>query len=273
MTAVFVLGMHRCGTSLVAGLLKTLGVDFGPDSDLMPPTQFNAKGFFEHVQLNGINVEIMVKFGGDWYAPPPLAPGWEDLPQLDEIRKRAGERIQQFFGSSSLWGFKDPRTCITFPFWRKLLQDKVQVVIVGRNPIDSSRSLQDAQKILASEASDLWFRHMVAAFLGSHGLPRHVMLYEDALVNLHAELDRLASFLGITVTDQMRVEAMRFLDPNLRHFVSSDDDVAGGYGLTAKVRKAYLTIRAFVDVAKSGALEPEDQSNIERILRDIQAEG
>lgn len=273
MTAVFILGMHRCGTSMAAGLLKTLGVEFGPDSDLMPPNQYNAKGFFEHVQLNGINVEIMVKFGGDWYAPPMLAPGWEDSQQLDDIRKRAGERIQQFFGSSKLWGFKDPRTCMTFRFWRKLLKDQVKVVVVGRNPIDSSRSLQDVQRILASEASELWFKHMAEAFLSSRGLPRHVMFYEDVLENLGAELDRLALFLGVQVTEQMRVEAGRFMDGSLRHYVSTTEDVAGGYGLPVKTRKAYLTIRTFVDVARKGGIEPEDQDNIERILRELQAGG
>lgn len=273
MTAVFVLGMHRCGTSMVAGLLKTLGVEFGPDSDLMPPNQYNARGFFEHIQLNGINVEIMVKFGGDWYAPPALPPGWEDSEQLDDIRKRAGERVQQFFGSSKLWGFKDPRTCMTFPFWRKVLKDQVRVVVIGRNPIDSSRSLQDAQKILASKASGLWFKHMTAAFLGSHGLPRHVMFYEDALENLNAELDRLAVFLGVSVTEQMRVEATRFMDGGLRHYASTPEDVVGGYGVPSKARKAYLTIRAFVDVARKGSLEPEDQLNIERILGEIQTQG
>jgi len=269
MTAVFVLGMHRCGTSMAAGLLQTLGVEFGPDRDLTPANHLNAKGFFEHVALNGINVEIMAKFGGDWYSPPILPSGWEDSHQLEDIRKRAGERVQQHFGSSGLWGFKDPRTCITFPFWRKLLKDQVRVVIIGRNPIDSSRSLQNAQRILALEASDLWFKHMVAAFLGSHGLPRHVMFYEDVFGNLNAELDRLASFLGIQVTNQMRTEAGKFTDSNLRHYESTVDDVVGGYGVTAKTRKAYLTIRAFVDVARTSALEPQDQDNIERILREL----
>lgn len=258
---------------MASGLLKTLGVEFGPDSDLMPPNQFNAKGFFEHIQLNGINVEIMVKFGGDWYAPPALAPGWEDSSQLDDIRKRAGERIQQFFGNSKLWGFKDPRTCMTFRFWRKLLKDQVRVVVVGRNPIDSSRSLQEVQRILASEASELWLKHMVEAFLSSHGLPRHVMFYEDVLGHLGAELDRLGSFLGIQVTEQMRTEASRFMDDSLRHYESSVEDVAGGYGLPAKTRKAYLTIRTFVDVARTGALEPEDENNIERILGEILTQG
>lgn len=99
------------------------------------------------------------------------------------------------------------------------------------------------------------------------------MFYEDVLENLGAELDRLALFLGVQVTEQMRVEAGRFMDGSLRHYVSTTEDVAGGYGLPVKTRKAYLTIRTFVDVARKGGIEPEDQDNIERILRELQAGG
>jgi|SRR5579871_1907331 len=269
MTAVFVLGMHRSGTSLVSGLLRTLGVDFGPDSELIPPNQYNVKGFFEHFGLSGINMEILVKFGGDWYAPPILTPNWEDSEILDDIRKRSVERVEASFGTSSLWGFKDPRTCITFPFWRKVVNGPMKVVVVVRNPIDAARSLQDVQKILASEASDLWFKYMVAAFQGSRGVPRHVVFYEDILEDLPGELRRLATFLDVPVTEEILFNAGQFADGELRHYQSTTNDVQGGFGVDPRSRKAYLTIRAFVDVAKSGKLEPDDEREIERILGEI----
>jgi len=270
MTAVFVLGMHRSGTSLVSGLLKTLGVDFGADSELIPPNQFNMKGFFEHIGLNGINVEILTKFGGDWYAPPALLPGWEESERLADIRKRAVERIHSNFAKSSLWGFKDPRSCLTFPFWKKLVKEPIKVVVVGRNPIDAARSLQAVQKILASEASDLWFKHMVAAFRGSSDVPRHVIFYEDFLQDLHGELRRLGAFIERPVGGEVITRAMKFVDTQLRHYESSPQDVQGGVGVDPRSRKAYLTIRAFVDVAKQGKLEPQDEREIERILGEIQ---
>lgn len=263
---VFVLGMHRCGTSLVSGLLRTLGVEFGPDSDLMAANAHNSKGFFEHVGLNAINVEIMVKFGGEWYAPPVLPSGWENLGTLEDIRKRAAERIESTFGKASIWGFKDPRTCITFPFWKKVVKDPIRVVIVGRNPLSSSRSLQEAQKVLVSEAMDLWFKHMTAAFLGSHGLSRHVVFYEDFLKDHRGELGRLASFVGIPLSDQVLSKADQFMDRHLNHQESSDDEVRASQAVPAKTKRAYLAIRAFVDVAKTGHLEPQDHDLIEQAL-------
>lgn len=272
-TAIFVLGMHRSGTSLISGLLRVLGVELGPDSDLVPPSHINEKGFFEHVALNGINVEIMNRFGGQWYAPPDLPPGWENGESLADLRKRAEDLIQAHFGRTPLWGFKDPRSCITFPFWRKVVKGRMKVVIVGRNPMDSSRSLQDAQRILASEAAELWFKHMVSAFLSSHGLPRHVVFYADCLEDPQSEIRRLASFVGKPLSPDLLGRAEQFIDRGIRHYASSVHDIQGGYGLPAKTRKAFLTIRAFADVARLGKLEPADESTIEQVLREIQAGG
>jgi len=254
---------------MIAGMLRILGVDFGSDSDLMAPSQFNPKGYFEHVALNGINVDVMAKFGGDWYAPPNYPPGWQESAELEGLRKAAAERLSQNFGRSPIWGFKDPRSCVTLPFWRKVIRGPIYAVIVVRNPIDAARSVQNKQRILESEASELWFKYMVGAFLGSHGLPRHVVCYEDALDDVRGEFHRLASFLKKPVTPQMLDKTGQFSDRRLRHYESTKDDVAGGRQTTEKVKRAYLTMRTFVDLAKAGQLEPEDQFNIESALAGI----
>ena len=49
-TAVLVLGMHRSGTSSVAGALIRLGG--AAPLNLMPPTEDNPKGYWESTLLN-----------------------------------------------------------------------------------------------------------------------------------------------------------------------------------------------------------------------------
>src|SRR5215218_4112214 len=58
---VCVLGMHRSGTSLVAGILRQLGVDLGPDDELLPPDPNNRSGYFELAELVHINDEILAQ--------------------------------------------------------------------------------------------------------------------------------------------------------------------------------------------------------------------
>jgi len=47
--AVVVLGMHRSGTSALAGVLARLGCDL--PQTLMPTNDFNAKGYYESLRL------------------------------------------------------------------------------------------------------------------------------------------------------------------------------------------------------------------------------
>ena len=68
MTTIIVTGMHRSGTSMVAGILKLCGVYFG--DNLLHPQQENPKGFFEDLEFLEINKEILACSGGSWFEPP-----------------------------------------------------------------------------------------------------------------------------------------------------------------------------------------------------------
>ena len=48
---VLVLGMHRSGTSALAGALEAMGLEVGPDADVMPgPTIGNPEGLLRTTQ-------------------------------------------------------------------------------------------------------------------------------------------------------------------------------------------------------------------------------
>ena len=52
---VFVLGMHRSGTSAVTRLISLLGLGTPPEEDLVQPTDENPKGFWESESLVAFN--------------------------------------------------------------------------------------------------------------------------------------------------------------------------------------------------------------------------
>lgn len=58
---LIVLGMHRSGTSAIAGFLNKLGITLG--SNLMMPTEYNEKGYFENWYIFRANVNIMQTLG------------------------------------------------------------------------------------------------------------------------------------------------------------------------------------------------------------------
>ena len=57
---VIVLGMHRSGTSAMAGLLHNNNVIMGRDEDFVPkPMKENPKGFFENNRFRKLNDRVL----------------------------------------------------------------------------------------------------------------------------------------------------------------------------------------------------------------------
>src|SRR5262245_20660483 len=133
-STICILGMHRSGTSLVARLMNLLGVCLGEETQLMPADAYNPRGFWEHGALVALNNQILARLGGNWHEPPNFSPGWESSPALEDLRVQARDVICTNFNKAALWGWKDPRTCLTLPFWQSLIPS-LKYVICLRNPL------------------------------------------------------------------------------------------------------------------------------------------
>ena len=64
-TGVYVLGMHRSGTSATARLIHLLGVPINVPEDWLEPAPDNPKGYWESAALVDFNDELMAALGGD----------------------------------------------------------------------------------------------------------------------------------------------------------------------------------------------------------------
>ena len=189
-----VLGMHRSGTSLLTRCLALIGVELGPGEHLLAATDFNPTGFWEHEGIQKLNDEILAAFDGSWREVPELPPGWERDARLDGLRGRARDLIAADFAGCAMWGFKDPRICLTLPFWKPLLPG-LRYVLCLRNPADVARSLEHTMPF--EEAVALWLRYVEASLRHTAGGPRAVVFYEDLLADTAGEMRRLAGTFGI----------------------------------------------------------------------------
>src|SRR5262245_17329919 len=138
---VCVTGMHRTGTSLVAGLLHGHGLWLGDAAEMMPANPYNPDGYFENNRVMQVNNAILEMFGGTWSSPPDFPEGWTDDPRLDDIKSSARDVGEGLASSHVVSGFKDPRASLTLPFWREVWGD-LAVIITVRNPLETARSLQ-----------------------------------------------------------------------------------------------------------------------------------
>lgn len=200
---VCILGKSRSGTSLTARVLNLVGVSLGPHEALMPPAaNNNPKGFWEHRGIAMLDEEILAalcetppQIRQAWRWPPPLEPGWERDPRLDSQRAAARVLLRESFAGEPLWGWKDPRTCLTLPFWRQLVP-ALRYVICVRHPLDVAASLAARDEMAVDEALDLWQLYMAHAVANTLGSPRLVVSYESWFPAWEAQAERLARFVG-----------------------------------------------------------------------------
>lgn len=228
---ICILGMHRSGTSLTARLLNLLGVYLGPEEHLVKATWPNPKGFWEHRPIVNVNNQILWKLGGHSHDPPIFTPGWEDGAEFDDVKERAIGILRDDFAGADLWGWKDPRTCLTLPFWQRLLPP-IQYVICMRHPVAVAQSLTYRDGLSLEGSINLWLVYLRSALSHSSGHERILVFYDDILEDWQSELRRLAQFVGRRDRAEhadVRQAVEDFIDLNLRHHHSSPpENEAGG---------------------------------------------
>jgi hypothetical protein len=229
--AVCVTGMHRSGTSFIAGALGFLGVSLGDPDRMLRPGSDNPKGYFEIQELMQLDDELLAYLGGAWDQPPVLAAGWEHTKGLAGFRARAAEILEESFGPSAGWAgviaWKDPRLSLLLPFWRTVTPIATTIVVV-RDPVEVAASLgARGYQVGAVQAGSLWLRYLFAATADDPGhlLVRHSDIFED----LPGTVARLARHLDLPAPDAAVEAAVRdHLDSGLRHHdaASVSPDVA-----------------------------------------------
>jgi hypothetical protein len=242
---VCVLGMHRSGTSLLTGILSLLGVDLGPEQQRMPPDDYNPRGYWEHGGITSLNDEILGRLGGTWDEPPAFPPAWESAAALDDLKQRALKMLQDSFAGAGTWGWKDPRNCLTLPFWQQLLPD-MRYIVCLRNPVDVALSLERRDRFPVQKSSRLWLTYSSSALMYSKGRRRLFVFHEDIMGDCIGELRRVAAFLGKPgragqADAQGAVRA--FVEKDLQHYRTPFVQAMANSGIDRRARALYVAQR------------------------------
>jgi hypothetical protein len=111
-----VLGMHRSGTSMLAGLLVT-GMGYKTGGPLIGSAFDNEKGFFELLGIVLQNDELMKAQRTDWDSNVLAYNGERGLEdrKSGKVKFHKGDRALKFLNNpdNGPWLQKDPRMCIT----------------------------------------------------------------------------------------------------------------------------------------------------------------
>jgi hypothetical protein len=212
---VCIAGMHRSGTSVVARLLNLCGLYLGEDSDLINPTPDNPEGYWENVRFVKINEAVLGELGGAWDLPPVRSEGWEREESLAPLRQQAMELCREF-AHGEPWGWKDPRTSLTLPFWKDIFPD-LGVIICVRNPVEVARSLYRRGYSSNAFAFELWKTYN-GRLLGASVRERRLVTHHEAyFADPEREVRRVLDWLGLTASAETVTAATATVSTALRH--------------------------------------------------------
>ena len=149
---LIVLGMHRSGTSCLAGMLQLAGFE-AADVEKWNPS--NQRGHREYLRLVKLNDEVLHRNQADWRHPPES--GMISVVE-DDLRKTRNEILSEIASHGRPWMFKDPRTLLTLPFWREAIPNPYRLGIF-RHPVRVVLSLYYLSQMPVSEGLSLWLTY------------------------------------------------------------------------------------------------------------------
>ena len=183
---IAVLGMHRSGTSALAGSLQQRGLFLGRHSTR---NTYNVRGNRENPAVVVLNEDVLAHSGGSWHAPPRAVQWRAD--HVERARAILGE-----YAEHPLWGFKDPRTLLTLDGWLGLVPD-LEFAGVFRHPARVARSLAGRPKLRVEDPVEVWRVYNTRLLDLHRRSPFPIVCFDDDSAVLTHNLNRVAQMLGL----------------------------------------------------------------------------
>ena len=250
-TAVLVLGMHRSGTSSVAGALARLGG--AAPLNLIPGDDANPKGYWESVILNDLNEDLLAACGSRWDDWREFDPKRIDPARAFALKERAISGLSEEFPDASLAVIKDPRMCRLMAFWSPVFREagwSVCPVLQLRSPLEVALSLKRRDEIPLGLGCLIWLRHVLDAEAGTRGLRRAVIDWNDFLASPRRALERVGEQLDVVWprwSDSALAEIGEFVSADLRRQRASEGDLQAHPAVNDLAREAYGAVRDLVE--------------------------
>ena len=223
---LFVLGMHRSGTSAITGALRLCGAWVGEETELTDANVENPLGFWERRDMRQVCDQMLHSAGADWWKIANFDPKAIPRVVLAEQRQEF-EKIVSMLDKYEAWIVKEPRLCLLLPALRHYVKNPVCLHIY-RNPLEVARSLQTRNGFSISAGLALWEVYNLHALNASEGLPRISLSYESLMLHPVDTLNALVKELGGLAADYpIKPDSgliERFIDLGLYHQRVTDEE-------------------------------------------------
>ena len=213
--SVLVLGMHRSGTSALAGALHAAGISAGPLEGFMAARPENPRFFGERQAVADFNDRLLEALDWSWDSPaaaPSVRP-----PACDQLVAEGRQLVGSIL-SGTTRQLKDPRISLLLPWWRRMLLDRCVVVMPVRSPVEVAWSLSVRNGFPFELGLALWSAYHRHIASGLEGLPVVVVEYAALTVDPGSAVPAMLEALrALGIDGDLDYEAaVASIDPSLR---------------------------------------------------------
>jgi hypothetical protein len=195
-----VLGMHKSGTTLVSQILHESGISMIEGTNRQQG--YDAGQTYERQAVVDLNMAFLNWGNKTSLDVIPKEPVAVTQAQKEEMRAI----IQACDDQHANWGFKDPRTCLTYESWLRELPSH-RVVAIYRNYREVLQHYKPSNSLRfpyfkAKNALKAWI-HYNERLLGilHHTKSPFVLLCYGDLMTKEPEFGRLSDFVGLPLKD------------------------------------------------------------------------
>ena len=162
---LLIVGMHRSGTSCLAGCLESGGLTLG---DVNEYANFNKRGTREHEAIRDIHDDLFHSAGASWDRPPVSQISWT-MDHVDQLKDQT-----KAFEDVAHWGLKDPRSIFCLNGWKALFEPRY--VVTYRHPLAVRDSLVTRaevwkQPMSSDHALEIWIAYNKEVLRQTEGTP------------------------------------------------------------------------------------------------------
>jgi hypothetical protein len=252
---VFVVGIGRSGSSLLAGMLGRLG--FHVPQPEVQADGTNPRGFSEPRWVVDFHTRLMRQRGVRRFDSRPAAWGVtadavEDAGTVAELRDWLAV---QFVGADNIL-IKDPRNDWFLPLWLRCADElgvQTSFAMMLRHPSEVVKSARKSYGTWQTDASRAasWLNATLHTEQATRGTRRAFVRYDDLLADWVQEIARSAELLDLPwlrdLTRAQRARVDELVDPTLRRSTATWDELDVPAPLRALLDEAWAPVSKLAD--------------------------
>lgn len=276
---LLIAGMHRSGTSPLAGLYALMGADIG--RTVKPAAADNPKGFFENERIVTAHDELFADLGHAWDMDRPPS-GWRQTSAASRAKSALKSILaEEFDDAGPVWMVKDPRLSLLLPLWLDIARARnrqVRIAIALRHPEEIAGSLQARDGMPFAHGINLTTAYLQALQSALGVEPACAVAYEALLASPGQALNSLNAAAGgiFPAPDaSQKAQACAFLTASLRNNAvqQSVSEAGAVYARCVASRGAVLdghALRAYLSALQGVKPATADQAEHEAYVRHLQ---